>query len=205
MRKTSMLMLALAFAWPSLASADPPSTTRLVANGFGIASVIHHEADGVITEGFLFGIHILHGAHPDVPYDDAIVFFGTRFDPALGYAVTFTGAAPASYTAHGLASATLQGTVVAEPFYDGSNLPPIPLPPITINADLTYTGTGSTHATVAHFASGSAGSVFLLYDAVRWRFADVSGTATLDGGAATVDTAQLLAETAGEFNLVAQP
>ena len=92
--------------------------------------------------------------------------------------------------------------MVAEPFYDGGNLPPIPLPPITIDANLTYTGTGSTYSTVAHFASGSPGSVFLLYDAVRWRYADVSGSATLDGGPATVDTAQLLAETAGEFNLV---
>ncbi|MGZ5242053.1 MAG: hypothetical protein ACXWCN_18190 [Caldimonas sp.] len=32
-----------------------------------------------------------------------------------------------------------------------------------------------------------------------------NGAATVDGAAALVDTAQLLGETSGEFNLVAQP
>jgi hypothetical protein len=210
MRKTSMLMLLGAaavavLALPSRAGAAPPSTTRLFATGFGVASVIHHEENGVVTEGYLFGFNVLHGALSDVPYAKAIVFFGTRFDPAVGYPVTFSGAAAASYTANGLAGARLTGTVVAQPFYDGSNLPPDPLPPITIHVDLTFTGTGSTHLDGSHYTSGSRGSVYVAFDATRWRYANVAGAARVDGGAALVDTAQLLGETSGEFNLVAQP
>jgi hypothetical protein len=205
MRKRSMLLLAAVVAFPMLASADPPSTARIFGTGFGVASVLHHEENGVVTEGYLFGVNLLHGAHPDIPYSEAVVFFGTRYDPALGYAVTFVGSAPATYTANGLAGAKVTGTVVAEPFYDGSNLPPDPLPPLHITVDLTFSGTGSTYSNPVHFASGSAGSAYVNYGASRWRYADAAGSASVDGSAATVDTAQLLAETSGEFNLVAQP
>jgi hypothetical protein len=204
-----MLLTAAALALAlhaAPASAEPPSTSRLATTGFGVASVLHQEdADGVIVEGYLFGINVLHGAHPDVPYDRAVVFFGTRFDPALGYAVTFVGAGPAEYAAQGLNGATLTGTLEALPFYDGSNLPPDPLPPLVIDVDLRYDGFGSVHASATHYGGGSAGSAYVAYRAARWRYADVSGTATVDGAAATVDTAQLLAETSGEFNLVALP
>lgn len=207
MRIAPMFLIAAALFLPTApAAADPPSTSRLAATAFGVASVLHQEdANGVIVEGYLFGITVLHGAHPDVPYDRAVVFFGTRFDPALGYAVTFVGAAPASYTAQGMNAATLTGSVEALPFYDGSNLPPDPLPPLVIDVDLRYDGVGSVYASAVHFGGGSAGATYVAYRASRWRYADVSGTATVDGAAATVDTAQLLAETSGEFNLVAQP
>ena len=56
-----------------------------------VASVLHSEHKGVVIEGYLFAVNVLHGALSDVPYSPALVFFGTRFDPALGYAVTFTG------------------------------------------------------------------------------------------------------------------
>jgi len=170
----------------------------------GVGGGLHHEgSDGGLTEGYVFGVNALHGGRPDVPYDQALVFWGTRYYPDLGYAVTFSGAAEVDYAGRGLQGADLVGTVEAYPFYDGSNLPPDPLPPITIDVDLTWTGTGSTHSEVSHYAGGSpGGEVYVFVDSARWRYADVSGTATIDGQAATVDYAQVLAETAGEFNLV---
>jgi hypothetical protein len=206
MRHTPKLLLAVTTMLPFVAAADPPSTFRMQANGFGVVSVIQAEgADGSFTVGYLFGINLVHGERPDVPYSQALVFFGERYEPSLGFSVPFIGAGEATYEQGGMHGATVSGTFEANPFYDGSNLPPEPLPPITIDVDLTFTGTGSVYQSTAHFAAGAPGSAYVFYDAARWRYADATGTVTVNGDAASVDYEQLLAETAGEFNLVAMP
>jgi hypothetical protein len=116
----------------------------------------------------------------------------------------FLGAGEASYAGNGLQGGDLVGTVSAEAFYDGSNLPPIPLPPLQIDVDLTWTGTGSTFSSVSHYAAGNPGESYVFVESARWRYADVSGSASVVGSdnPASVDTAQVLADTAAEFNLV---
>ncbi len=202
MRKLAALALLCILAIPTTAAAEP-STTRFRGSGFGVVGVLHHVDDaGVETTGYLFGVNVLSGALPDVPFDQAVVFAGERYYPDLGYSVPFLGAGEATYSSRGLNGADVVGMVEALPFYDGTNLPPDPLPPITIEVDLTFTGIGSTSATGGSFSSHAPGEVYVLVSAQRWRYADVTGSVTLDGSAATVDTAQVLAETSSEFNLV---
>jgi hypothetical protein len=205
MRKKSILALALlvALAIPLIATAAP-STTTFRGTGFAVVGVIHHVDDaGVETTGYLFGVGVRSGEIQNVPFDQALIFAGERYYPELGYSVPFLGAVEASYQNNGMNGATIAGTVEAQPFYDGSSLPPDPLPALVIEVDLTFRGTGATYAQPAHYISGNPGEVYALLDALRWRFATATGTILVDGSAgATLDTAQILGETSSEFNLV---
>ena len=205
MRTLPMLVAVAAFSLPTQAAvAAPPSTSRIVISGFGAVGVVHSiDADGVETTGYLFGVNVLHGQHPDLPNDEAVAFFGQRCYPQYdGACVAFSGAGAADFTSRGLQSGHLAGSVEAVPFCDGGFCPGDYLPPLTFDFDLTFTGVGKTSTSTYTYASGSQGSVYVSYRAGRWRYADVTGTATVDGDPAWVDTAQLMAETSGEFNLV---
>jgi hypothetical protein len=196
------MLLALAIlALPLLASAAPPSTTRLHASGFGVAGAVSTDT----AFGFVFGVNLLHGERPDLPWQQAVVFFGYRYDAEYDAYIPYLGAGEATVQGHGLGGQRVVGSLEANAFWDGTGLSPKPVPPIEVVIDAQWTGTGSVVHNVMHYAYGMAGSSYVYYDAQRWRDATVSGTVLIDGAPALVEGAQVLAETAGEFNLVAQP
>ncbi|HEY5923271.1 MAG TPA: hypothetical protein VIV11_16440 [Kofleriaceae bacterium] len=107
----------------------------------------------------------------------------------------YAGGGDIAYSGNGLSSASASGTVVAEE-YTGRGLPPL-----TVEFELAFSGTGAVTATTSRFASGGGGTT-VSFTSSRSRNANIGGSISLDGDAATASGGQLVAEVAGELVVV---
>jgi hypothetical protein len=161
---------------------------RTHVSGTAAYAAIHDvSANGCVeTNGELVAL-----SSSDGTYAIAIV---NRVDSCAGTDAWYAGAGGVTYSGNGLSSAAAAGTIVADEYS------PNGFAPITIEFDLAFAGTGAVSASASQFTSGGGGAT-VSFTATRSRAANVSGSLTIDGDAATA-AGTLYAETAGDLSVV---
>jgi hypothetical protein len=171
----------LALAAPTLAAADSASVTT-VSGGGAIGEFSQTSADGcVITFGSIAAVEARHGGE----LADGLYVTGEQEDVCAGTGNGFAGFEPLSISVNNLTSAHVQGSIVV-PSYSGGAA-------VTVEVDLTFTGTGATSRQRDSYRDGST----ISFSYGRSRAANVTGTLTLDGDAMAFDWAALVQETSG--------
>jgi hypothetical protein len=180
----STLIAAVAVTVPSLSAAA--ATTHTVVNGNGAFVTFSQVSDDgcVVTEGQLVLLH--NNAGEDRP--DGVLAVATQVDTCDpdDFGNGFGGAAALPFTTSGLSSAHTAGTVVLDGFNGGQ---------LTIDLDLTWTGTGS----VSHQSSHFRGENTFDFSSSESRAATLSGTFDVDGAPADLSGALLIRGVAGSI------
>lgn len=160
---------------------SPVSSTVTIGGG-ALAEFSQTSADGcVITFGSIAAVQARRGDE----LADGLYVTGMQEDVCAGTGNGFAGFEPLSVAVHGLASAHVQGTVVA-PSYSGGA-------PATFELDLHFTGYGAITRQRGFYHDGST----IAFSFNRSRAAQISGTFTLNGEDMTVMSASLVQETSG--------
>lgn len=160
---------------------SPVSSTVTIGGG-ALAEFSQTSADGcVITFGSIAAVQARRGDE----LADGLYVTGMQEDVCAGTGNGFAGFEPLSVAVHGLASAHVQGTVVA-PSYSGGA-------PATFELNLHFAGYDAITRQHGFYHDGST----IDFSFNRSRAAQISGTFTLDGEDMTVTSASLVQETSG--------
>lgn len=160
---------------------SPVSSTVKIGGG-ALAEFSQTSADGcVITFGSIAAVQARRGDE----LADGLYVTGMQEDVCAGTGNGFAGFEPLSVAVHGLASAHVQGTVVA-PSYSGGA-------PATFELNLHFAGYDAITRQHGFYHDGST----IAFSFNRSRAAQISGTFTLDGEDMTVTSASLVQETSG--------
>jgi hypothetical protein len=175
------LIAAVAVTLPSLSAS---ATTVAVVNGNGAFVAFSQVSDDgcVVTSGQLVLLH--NNAGEDRP--EGVLAVATQVDTCDpdDFGNGFGGVAALPSTTSGLTSAHTAGTVVLDGFNGGQ---------LTIDLDLTWTGTGS----VSHSTSRFRGENTFDFQASESRAATLAGWLDIDGAPADLDGALLIRGVAG--------
>lgn len=179
----SALLAAIAVALPLSASA---STTATIVNGNGAFVAFSQVSDDgcVVTTGQLVLLH--NNAGNDRP--EGVLAVATQIDTCdpNDFGNGFGGLAALPFTASGLASAHTAGTVVLDGFNGGQ---------LTLDLDLTWTGTGA----VTHQSSHFRGDNTFDFQSSESRNARLTGFLDVDGAPADLSGALLIRGVAGSI------
>lgn len=138
----------------------------------------------VVTSGQLVLLH--NNAGEDRP--DGVLAVATQVDTCDpdDFGSGFGGTADLPFTASGLASAHTAGTVVLDGFNGGQ---------LTLDLDLTWTGTGA----VSHQSSRFHGGTTFDFSSSQSRAANLTGWLDVDGAPADLSDALLIRGVAGSI------
>jgi hypothetical protein len=177
------LIAAVAVTLPSISAC---ATTATVVNGDGpFVSFTQVSDDGcVVTAGQL--VLLNNNAGDDRP--DGVLAVATQIDTCdpEDFGNGFGGVAALPFTTSGLSSAHTAGTVVLDGFNGGQ---------LTIDLDLTWTGTGA----VSHESSRFRGENTFDFQSSSSRAATLSGFLDVDGAPADLSDALLIRGVAGSI------
>lgn len=189
MRKAGMGIALVVGLLPSVANAAPAFRWT----GHGSSAAVHFETlsdDGcILTSG-----ELVVTSAPSIGTQGIVL--GTTEDTCSldenGDPTTlavFFGGGEVTHSYAGLASATVSGSIPTTSIFGTAP---------TVDFDISLAGTGAVSTTSSRFIS-TVGGVTLSFNAQRQRFANASGTLSLDGEAAGLSQGQLFTETAGEL------
>ncbi len=167
------------------ARAEAAPSVAVVSGGGAIAELEALSADGCThTVGELVVVKATKGS----ALADGVYAVGSQEDLCGGtFGNGFAGYATGDFAVNGLAGAHFTGTLVAPSYSGGAD--------VTLELDLSWTGTGAISKSGGVFHDGSAISV-------QWgqsRAATTSGAFTVDGASATVDSATIVRQTSGSI------
>ncbi len=177
------LLAAIVVTLPAL-TASATSTTVVNGNGAFVAFSQISDDGCVVTAGQLVLLH--NNAGEDRP--DGVLAVATQIDTCdpEDFGNGFGGVAELPFTTSGLSSAQTAGTVVLDGFNGGQ---------LTIDLDLTWTGTGA----VSRQSSRFRGENTFDFQASESRAANLSGWLDVDGAPADVSDALLIRGVAGSI------
>lgn len=175
------LIAALAVAAIPLTAQAAPTVTVVQGNGAFVA-FSHVSDDGCVST---WGQVVVLNSHAG---DDkeGVVAVATRFNSCDGSnGFGYFGGGDLSFSVNGLSSASAEGTLTLSSWNGGDD--------ITIDLDLTWTGTGAISKNKYRYAD----EYVLEFNWQQGRAATTSGTFDLDGEPADLDQAMLIQGVAG--------
>jgi len=181
-----MRNVVIAIAAVALPSVSAYATTSTVVNGNGAFVAFSQVSDDgcVVTSGQLVLLH--NNAGEDRP--DGVLAVATQIDTCDpdDFGNGFGGTAALPFTASGLSSAHTAGTVVLDGFNGGQ---------LTIDLDLTWTGTGA----ISTQRSSFHGENTFDFQSSQSRAAALTGWLDVDGASADLSDALLIRGVAGSI------